>query len=133
MPVENTTEISLVPELTRLPHVPDWLLGIINLRGDIVSVFDMKNFLGMGPVDFGRHDRIILLRSCREDICTAMIVNHIVGMYYVAEQDLIMNEAEQQGTEQHILGVFEINERSIAVLDIDNLLQSDDMQQFRAL
>jgi len=44
-----------------------------------------------------------------------------------------MNEAGQQGTEQHILGVFEMNEQSIAVLDIDNLMQSDDMQQFRAL
>jgi purine-binding chemotaxis protein CheW len=133
VPVENTTEIGMVPELTRLPHVPGWLLGIINLRGDIVSVFDMKNFLGMGPFDFGRHDRIILLRSCRKDICTAMIVNRIVGMHYVAEKDLIMNEAGQQGTEQHILGVFEMNEQSIAVLDIDNLMQSDDMQQFRAL
>jgi len=133
VPVENTTEIGMVPELTRLPHVPDWLLGIINLRGDIVSVFDMKNFLGMGPFDFGRHDRIILLRSLQEDICTTMIVNRIVGMHYVAEQDLIMNDAGQHGTEQHILGVFEMDEKSIAVLDIDNMLQSDDMQQFRAL
>ena len=133
VPVENTTEIGMVPELTRLPHVPGWLLGITNLRGDIISVVDMKNFLGMGPFDFDRQDRIILLRSLQEDICTAIIVNRIVGMQYVAEHNLIMTDTGQQGSEPHILGMFEMDERSIAVLDIDNLLLSNDMQQFRAL
>ncbi len=133
VPVENTTEIGMVPELTRLPHVPEWLLGITNLRGDIVSVVDMENFLGMGPFNFAGNDRIILLRSLQEDLCTAVIVNRIAGMQYVAEEDIIRPDAGQKNTEPHIRGVFEMDGRSIAVLDIESLLLSDDMQQFRAM
>ncbi|RPJ05579.1 MAG: purine-binding chemotaxis protein CheW, partial [Deltaproteobacteria bacterium] len=133
VPVEHTTEIGMVPELTRLPHVPEWLLGITNLRGDIVSVVDMKNFLGMGPFDFTGNDRIILLRSLQEDICTAVIVNRIAGMQYVAEEDISRPDAGHQSTEPHIRGVFEMDGRSIAILDIESLLLSDDMQQFRAM
>ena len=54
-------------------------------------------------------------------------------MQYVAEEDIIMTDAGQQNTDPHIRGVFEMDERSIAVLDIENLLLSDDMQQFRAM
>ena len=133
VPVENTTEIALVPELTRMPNVPEWLMGIINLRGDIVSLVDIKSFLGLGPFDPGSHDRIIMLRSLQKDLHTAIIINRISGMEYVADEDIIASDSEQHGTERHIRGVFEVDGRSIAVLDIESILMSDDMQQFRAM
>ncbi len=133
VPVENTTEIGMVPELTRVPNVPGWMLGIANLRGDIVSVVDIRHLLGMGPFDSGMHDRIVMLRSRTEDLCTAVIANRIAGMHYVSEEDIIMAEAGDRDNDPFISGVYEQDGRSIAVLDIESLLQSDDMQQFRAL
>ncbi|MBM4310078.1 MAG: hypothetical protein FJ119_03910 [Deltaproteobacteria bacterium] len=133
VPVENTSEIGLVPEITRVPNVPDWLLGIANLRGDIVSLVDIKKFLGMGPFDAGMHDRIIMLRSFNEDLCTAVVVNRIVGMHHVADEDIIINGAGGRDSEPYIGGVYERDGRTIVILDIESMLLSDDMQQFRAL
>jgi len=133
VPVENTIEIGEVPDLTRLPHVPDWLLGISNLRGDIVSVIDIKNFLGLGAFDAESLDRIIMLRSRNDELHTAVIVNRIAGIHYVAEQDIVAAETEPHDAEPYICGVFEIDGRPIAVLDIENFLLSEDMQQFRTL
>jgi len=133
VPVENTTEIGLVPELTRVPNVPGWLLGIANLRGDIVSLVDIKRFLGMGSFDPGINDRIIMLRSRREDLGTAVIVNRIAGMHYVADEDIVMASAGDYASTPYISGVYERDGRSIAVLDIESMLLSDDMQQFQAL
>jgi purine-binding chemotaxis protein CheW len=116
-----------------VPNVPDWLLGIANLRGDIVSLVDIKKFLGMGPFDAGMHDRIIMLRSFNEDLCTAVIVNRIAGMHHVADEDIILNDAGGRDSEPYIGGVYERDGRTIVVLDIERMLLSDDMQQFRAL
>ena len=132
-PIENTAEIGILPELTRLPHVPEWLLGIINLRGDMVAVVDIKDVLGMGPLDPGHQNRIILLRSLESDVCAAVIVNRIGGMHYIAEDAIVKSDAEHRSSEPYISGVYETDGRSIAILDIENLLQSDDMQQFRSI
>ncbi len=132
-PIENTTEIGMLPELTRVPHVPAWLMGIINLRGDILPVIDIRNFLGMGPFEADRNDRIILLRSVTEDIRAAIIVNHVAGMHYIEDNDIILSDADQQAGEPYMRGAYEFDGRLIAVLDIESMLLSDDMQQFRSL
>ncbi len=44
------TELERVPKITPVPHVPAWVRGVTNLRGDILSVIDMRTFLGLDAV-----------------------------------------------------------------------------------
>jgi chemotaxis signal transduction protein len=132
-PVENITEIGMVPGLTRVPHVPDWLLGIMNLRGDIVPVVDIQNYLGMGPFCSGANDRFVLMRVSGEDVRAAVVVNRIIGIQYFVEQDILIAGQGEHSVDVCIRGVYEAGEQTVAVLDIENMLLSSAMQQFKAL
>jgi len=51
VPITSLHEIVRVPEITAVPDAPDYLEGVINLRGKIVSVVDLRKRLGRRPPD----------------------------------------------------------------------------------
>ncbi len=85
LPLENTLEIDYFPDITPLPNLPQWVLGICNLRGDIVSVVDIKQIfkLSSGNVDKAR--KLVFIRN--QDISTAIVVDNIAGIIVTHEQD----------------------------------------------
>src|SRR5436190_369995 len=48
-PLANIVEVGDAPLVTPLPCVPDWVLGVSNVRGDILSVLDLRTFFGLPP------------------------------------------------------------------------------------
>ncbi len=59
--IENVHEIMALIPVTRVPRTPDVVLGVINLRGKIVPVFDMHRKFGMPPTETTRHTCIIVV------------------------------------------------------------------------
>jgi purine-binding chemotaxis protein CheW len=85
LPLQNTLEIDVSPEVIPLPNLPQWVLGICNLRGDIVSVVDIKQILCLTPGGTAAAGKLILIRNNGE--CTAIIVDNIGGMLSVYDRD----------------------------------------------
>lgn len=55
-------EVALLPELTRLPCVPPHVLGVINLRGQVLAVVDIKRFFGLPQEGISNLNRVLVLR-----------------------------------------------------------------------
>lgn len=71
-------EVLPVPEvLTRVPNAKPWLRGIANVRGQLLTVVDLKNFLGAGGSMHDRHARMLLVAS--REIPTGLIVDEVTG------------------------------------------------------
>ena len=71
-------EILPVPEaLTRVPGAKPWLRGIANIRGQLLTVADLRSFLGAGRAQLDRHARLLLAAS--RDVPTALIVDEVLG------------------------------------------------------
>ena len=85
LPLQNTLEIDVSPEVIPLPNLPQWVLGICNLRGDIVSVVDIKQILHLMPGGGDTVEKLILIR--KRGVHTAIIVDHIGGMLSVYNHD----------------------------------------------
>lgn len=85
LPLQNALAIDYLPEVITLPNIPQWVLGICNLRGDIVSVVDIKQLfhLKQGGVDTDK--KLILIHN--KDIQTAIVVDNIAGMLAVNDHD----------------------------------------------
>jgi len=63
LPLASASEIGHRPEITRLPNLPNWVLGISNVRGEIISLVDLKVFLGI-PSSGGRgNNRFIIIHN----------------------------------------------------------------------
>src|SRR5437899_4374557 len=61
VPITSLHEIVRVPEITAVPDAPDYVEGVINLRGKIVSVIDLRKRFGEKKVALARRNRILVL------------------------------------------------------------------------
>lgn len=85
LPLKNALEIDYVPEVIPLPNLPQWVLGICNLRGDIVSVVDLNQILNLEPGDVDTVQKLMLIQN--KDVSTAIIVDNIAGILFTKDQD----------------------------------------------
>ena len=68
------TELERVPTITPVPHVPAWVRGVTNLRGDILSVIDMRTFLGL-EASSSHSARMLVVRLLDEEFATGLLVD----------------------------------------------------------
>ncbi|HEY8520508.1 MAG TPA: chemotaxis protein CheW [Gammaproteobacteria bacterium] len=82
----DVREILPVPEqITRVPGAKPWLRGIANLRGQLLTVVDLKAFLGGGGPPADRRARLLVAAS--RDVPTALIVDEVLGFRRFATDD----------------------------------------------
>lgn len=82
----DVREVLPIPEpLTRVPGSRAWLRGIANVRGQLLTVVDLKAFLGVGGSALDRRSRVLVAAS--REVPTALIVEEVVGIRRFARSD----------------------------------------------
>jgi purine-binding chemotaxis protein CheW len=117
--VERVREIVRIREITRVPHVPSWVLGVIALRGEIVEVVDMSMRLGLERCEASRRSRIIVLHGDDERV-TGVLVDAVDQVLRVGEDCIGPTMAGEVGA------VSELSERDgefISIVDVDRALE----------
>lgn len=85
-PRSDVREIIPVPEqLTRVPGAKPWFRGIANVRGQLLTVVDLKGFLGGGSSSPDRRARLLLVAS--RDVPTGLIVDEVLGFRRFSEEE----------------------------------------------
>lgn len=131
VPLANVLELQRMPHITVLPNVPDWLHGVTNLRGEVLSVVDLRSLLGLPAAESSASKRLIVVRSTREEISTGWIVDQVLGIRGIAAEDLKPRSTLMAGPAASFLsGVVEQDTHLIAVLDVNRVLSSPEMRQF---
>ena len=82
--MDDVTEIIPVPRTTRVPGVKRWLLGIANLRGKVISVSDMRDFLIGRPTPRLPGSQVVVVRAGDWDY--GLLVDEIIGMRHFGPQ-----------------------------------------------
>ena len=131
VPMENVLELQRLPRITPLPAVPDWLRGVTNLRGDVLSVVDLRSLLGLSPAESSVSQRLIVVRSTLEEIATGWIVDRVIGVRRLATGDTQPSSTLTNGASARFLnGIVECDDHLIAILDANRVLSSPEMRQF---
>ena len=134
IPMGNIHEIQRVPKITFLPGVPDWVLGVTNLRGNVVSVVDLRQLLHLptseSPVV---SRRLVMTHSLVDELATGLIVDRVVGIRNLRQDQVIKTTAPvSDQVANYLTGMIELEEHLVTLLDIDKLLLSEDFRQFDA-
>ncbi len=131
VPVPHVLEIGRVPPITPVPNVPAWLRGVINVRGDILSVIDVRAFLGMAEGHPLEHCRLLVVQSADESLLTSLIVDQVVGIVPLptTHMDAPQTCSEDRLT-SYLNGVYEHNAQALAVFDLERFLRSSELRQF---
>jgi chemotaxis signal transduction protein len=133
VPEAYVTELDRVPKITPVPRVPAWVRGVTNLRGDILSVMDMRTFLGL-DASSPHTARMLVVRLLNEEFATGLVVDGVERIVTIPPDQITPPESSLEGPlAPYLSGMCVIDERLVAVLDLDRLLRSPDIRQFEEL
>lgn len=131
VPLGNVLEIQRLPQITALPHVPAWLRGVTNMRGDILSVVDLRMLLGIAPAERSGDERMVVVKSTSEEIAIGWIVDRVVGIRWIVEGESKPCSTLMTGpVASFIQGIVQREGQLIAVLDVNRVLGSPELRQF---
>jgi len=124
----NVQEIRCWEPATSIPNTPDYVLGVINLRGLIVPIIDLRNRFEMERAEFGPSTIIVIVKLSGKSKSTrtvGMVVDEVSDVYNICEEDIseMPDFGSIVGTE-FIKGVASVNEKMVIILDIDLLIDT---------
>jgi purine-binding chemotaxis protein CheW len=125
IPLLMVREVISVPETTPIPKSPSHFLGIMNLRGQVISVVDMRKKLKIEAKSVVEEAVIIVDIG---GINIGVVVDSINKVLAFAQDEICeMPEVEHQVNTQYILGVFKKEHSLTVLLDIARVLDLQDM------
>jgi len=131
VPLTNVLEIQRIPRITSLPHVPSWLRGVTNMRGDVLSVVDLRMLLGIETAVRSNDERMVVVKSTSEELAIGWIVDHVVGIRGIEPNETQPCSATKASPDAgFIQGIVQRDDRVIAVLDVNRVLNSPILRQF---
>ena len=122
--VKQVQEIRRVAEITSVPRAPEFVRGVINLRGRILPVLDLRRRLGLGEVVVGRASRIVVVRV--KERLLGLLVDGASQVLKVPVSSIepAPEEVVQKGGD-YIRGVAKLADRLIILVDLERLLASE--------
>jgi len=122
VPITALREIVRVPEITAVPDAPDYVEGVINLRGKIVSVLDLRKRLGEVAVAPGKRNRILVVEH-RGRLC-GLIVDSASDVLKIPTADIDPSPTDfVEGGLNCVTGLGKYQGWLIVLLDIDKVLE----------
>lgn len=124
MDILKVQEINKLIEMTRVPQAPEYVLGILNLRGEIVTIIDLGKKLGLKSTELNHKTRNIIVSSNGEHI--GLMVEQISDVVQ-AEWEKVEPPPANIGNVQgkYFTGVFKTEDRLIGILDVEKVLKEE--------
>ncbi len=131
MRAEHVQGVERMADVTPVPNVASWISGVINLRGSIASVVDLRAFLGLARLPYNPRTRLLSV-NCN-DMVICLVVDGVSDMVPIS-QPAIISGSRQFGIPHWICpyasGSVLLGKRAIILLDAARLLFSDKMQHY---
>jgi purine-binding chemotaxis protein CheW len=118
LPIARVIEVLRMVAITPLPDSPDWVAGVINVRGDIVPVIDLRTRLGVEARGYGLDTPILLVSACGRRM--AVVPDAAVEVRDVPSADL-EDPDDLVGDEHPISHIARIEGRVVPVLLLDQI------------
>jgi purine-binding chemotaxis protein CheW len=127
VPITSLHEIVRVPEITAVPDAPDYLEGVINLRGKIVSVMDLRKRFGMKQAAMKKQNRILVVEHAGR--LAGLIVDSASEVLKIPAESVDPPPAAfQEGGLNCVSGLGKISGRLIVLLEMSKLLAPGSLQ-----
>lgn len=122
-------EIKGWDKVTPLPNTPEYIKGVINLRGTIVPIIDLRQRFGLEQVSYGPTTVVIMLNVVNGagQRIVGVVVDAVSEVYNVAAADLKPAPEMGQGIRSDVVkGLATVESKMIILLDIDALMNDSD-------
>ena len=124
MDILKVQEINKLIEMTSVPQAPEYVLGILNLRGEIITIVDLGKKLGLKSTEMSHKTRNIIVNSNGEHI--GLMVEQISDVIQAEWEKVEAPPANIGGVQgRYFIGVFKTEDRLIGILDVEKVLEEE--------
>lgn len=117
IPIEQVEEIVRLGSLTPVPHAPAWVRGVMNLRGEVITVLDLRAILGLGAAECSARTRNVIVQAHGERI--GLLVDRISDVIQAPAEELLPPPANVAGADgRYVKAVFRLAGELMIVLDV---------------
>jgi purine-binding chemotaxis protein CheW len=128
LPIALVREIVRVPEITCVPNAPDYIEGVVNLRGRIIPVVDLRKRFGQKQIESNKKNRVVVVEL--EGRLLGLIVNSASEVMKIPPSDIeAPHNVFQEGELNYITGVGKLKGRLVILLDLTRVLQKGELRR----
>lgn len=125
----KVNEINRLMEVTKVPKAPKYILGVINLRGVIIPVVDLRLRFSMEQEEVGKKTRIMVIEALEKAIC--FIVDEVKEVVRISYDRIEPAPEIVAGIGcEYLRGVGKVDERLINIIDAERLFNKSEMMAF---
>ncbi|WP_295154662.1 chemotaxis protein CheW [uncultured Brachyspira sp.] len=126
--IMQAKEIIKMEKITLIPNAPDFVEGVINLRGNIIPIIDLKKRFNLEETEGDKNTGIIIVKI--EDVDMGIIIDAISKVVSISNSDIQPPPPMLSGIGQkYIKGVGKLEDKLLVVLDLEKLFSTDEEEE----
>ena len=134
--VIKVREIMGIQDVTPVPHTPVFVTGVINLRGKVIPVIDLRLKFGLPPAEYTSRTCIIVVRTQlgEDQLMMGLVVDEVAEVLNLAASEIEETPDFGPGVETpYLLGMAKVKDKVKILLDIDKVLNSQELLGLNSL
>lgn len=127
IPITTIQEIIVMKPITRIPQVPAAIEGLINLRGSVLPIINLRRLFGLPPKEFDDETRTVIVNVGGRTL--GYVVDEVTQVMRIAADQIQPTPvAVASVARRHIAGLARLDDRLLIILDIDKLLAPEELE-----
>ena len=118
----NVQEIKGLTDITRVPFAPEFIKGVINLRGSVLPVIDLKKRLGLEDTPYTANTRIVIVQY--DEVAVGMLVDAVTEVRTINADDIDTSRTVtgNDSNSKFISGIGKVDDRLIIQLNLSKII-----------
>jgi purine-binding chemotaxis protein CheW len=131
--VRSTREVVRVTDISPVPRAPEFIEGVINLRGHAVAVVDLRKRFGVEALQKTEKSRIMIVRA--RNMIVGLMVDSVTGVRNFPGEEIQATPAivANQVDHRFITGVLRVDDRTILLVSLDEILTRKNTEAIRSI
>jgi purine-binding chemotaxis protein CheW len=126
--IARVLEIIRHRPITPVPRSPDFVKGVINLRGQIIPVVDLRERFGMPAAEVTKETRIVVAESSNTRV--GLVVDSVSEVLLLPAESVELTPEVAAGPDaEYVRGIAKLGERLVLLLELDGLFRAEDQMQ----
>lgn len=129
--IRYVTEIIGIQKITEVPDMPDFVKGVINLRGKVIPVMDVRRRFKLPLRDYD--DRTCIIVVNMDDTAVGLVVDKVNEVADIPDTQIEPPPRSGRSSSRYIQGLGKIGEEVKILLDVNSLLYDEEIEHIRSL
>lgn len=124
--IRHVTEIIVLQEITKVPDLPEFIIGVVNLRGNVISVMDMRKRFSLEQKDYDDRTCIIVVNI--KGIAVGLLVDTVNEVLNIPQEQVDPPPKTHSGIKSnYITGMGKVEKQVKILLDIEKVLYEEEL------